>query len=196
MPFYLNVSVAPFDAGLLLLPPLDSPVKGRLYTSNMQKTSSDCCAVSETAKPVAQVNRCPVCGQKGKSVKIITLKSLLKPAALATLKPELSYYFCSNKDCGVTYFAEGMNYETEDLKVAVFQKEPTVDVPACYCFNWTRARIADTVASGESHYITDSITRHIKAGRCGCEVNNPQGSCCLGNVRAAIDAVKRDEVKT
>lgn len=32
---------------------------------------------------------------------------------------------------------------------------------------------------------------HIKADRCGCEVNNPQGSCCLGNVSAFIKQVKK-----
>lgn len=32
------------------------------------------------------------------------------------------------------------------------------------------------------------ITIHTKAGRCGCEVNNPEGSCCLGNVNRLIDS--------
>lgn len=26
------------------------------------------------------------------------------------------------------------------------------------------------------------IRENIRENRCGCEVNNPQGSCCLGNV--------------
>ncbi len=28
------------------------------------------------------------------------------------------------------------------------------------------------------------IAREIKAGHCACEVKNPSGRCCLGDVRA------------
>jgi hypothetical protein len=28
----------------------------------------------------------------------------------------------------------------------------------------------------------DEIKEHIRLDQCDCEVNNPQGSCCLGNV--------------
>jgi len=30
----------------------------------------------------------------------------------------------------------------------------------------------------------DRITALVRAGRCECEVKNPQGSCCLGNLAA------------
>ncbi|WP_019011639.1 hypothetical protein [Deinococcus aquatilis] len=36
--------------------------------------------------------------------------------------------------------------------------------------------------------LPEVIRGHIRANRCGCEVNNPQGSCCLGNVTRLIDA--------
>jgi hypothetical protein len=29
----------------------------------------------------------------------------------------------------------------------------------------------------------------VKAGNCACEVRNPQGSCCLGNVQATVKQV-------
>ncbi len=32
------------------------------------------------------------------------------------------------------------------------------------------------------------VRAHIKAQRCACEVRNPRGACCLGDV---IDATKR-----
>jgi len=37
--------------------------------------------------------------------------------------------------------------------------------------------------SGESSAVA-SITDHIQAKRCGCKVNNPQGSCCLSNIKS------------
>ncbi len=36
------------------------------------------------------------------------------------------------KDIGLLTFAAG------DLKVPVFQKDSDMDVPVCYCFDWTR----------------------------------------------------------
>jgi hypothetical protein len=34
--------------------------------------------------------------------------------------------------------------------------------------------------------IPQRITAEIKAGNCACEIRNPQGFCCLGNVNAAV----------
>lgn len=73
----------------------------------------------------------------------------------------------------------------------VYQKDSGADVPVCYCFGWTRATIADAAALGEADEVAPSIRAHIKAGRCGCEVNNPQGACCLGNVIGEVQAAKQ-----
>jgi hypothetical protein len=34
--------------------------------------------------------------------------------------------------------------------------------------------------------LLDDITTGIQADQCACDMRNPQGSCCLGNVRALI----------
>lgn len=62
-------------------------------------------------------------------------------------------------------------------------------MPACYCFNWTRARIRKEIKQAGKSQAVQEISMHMKANRCGCEVNNPQGSCCLGNVRNYEKAV-------
>nr|WP_274436662.1 hypothetical protein [Alicyclobacillus sp. ALC3] len=36
------------------------------------------------------------------------------------------------------------------------------------------------------------ISEQIQADRCGCEVNNPQGSCCLGNVMAFVHSIRHE----
>ncbi|MHB1128265.1 MAG: putative iron-sulfur cluster-binding metallochaperone, partial [Bacillota bacterium] len=127
---------------------------------------------------------CPRCGTNGKRVETITLKSLLLPDALAKLEPNSHYQLCVNPDCGVAYFNENaQSFLTEELKVPVFQKTGDENCPVCYCFGWTRANIRQEIEEiGKCSAVT-AITEHIKAGRCGCDVNNPQGSCCLGNVR-------------
>ena len=37
--------------------------------------------------------------------------------------------------------------------------------------------------------IVDDINTGINAGQCACDLRNPQGSCCLGNVRGLIKRI-------
>lgn len=131
---------------------------------------------------------CPVNGVKGKAVKVVTLKALLTPQALATLEPHEQHRFCLDPDCPTVYYSPSRTYRGEDLKVPVFQKDPGADVPVCYCFAHTRRDLGRAVQENTAERIPRSIRAHIQAGRCGCEVTNPQGSCCLGNVTRAVSA--------
>ncbi|MBB6670707.1 putative iron-sulfur cluster-binding metallochaperone [Cohnella nanjingensis] len=142
----------------------------------------DCCTPSNNVG--VSKSECPSCGNKGKNVQLITLKSLLKALALETIKPDNSYEFCSNSACTTVYFNgnHSQTFAEDDLKVPVYQKNPSMDVPVCYCFDWTRERLMK--AAGTAQQPADQIKAHVQAGRCGCEVNNPQGACCLGNVNA------------
>jgi hypothetical protein len=129
-------------------------------------------------------NVCPACAQKGKRVAVITLKALLKPSGLETIHPESLYAFCATPSCDVVYFSGSQIFGKDALKVSVFQKNNALNVPVCYCFDWTRERIAQSIESNQ-HPI-DHIKEQVQANRCGCEVNNPQGACCLGNVTAFV----------
>lgn len=130
---------------------------------------------------------CPLCENKGKKVQLITLKSLLKPSALESLDPKENHYFCSTKDCEVVYFdTSNKRYLVSEIKVAVHQKDGTAATPICYCFYWTKEKIKQYVETGITPNPVEHIRENIKENRCGCEVNNPQGSCCLGNVTSYI----------
>ncbi len=147
---------------------------------------ADCCAGKTTVNAREKFN-CPKCGSPGKKVEIISLKSLLVPNALAKISPENNYRMCTNGACNIVYFNEkGQVYLTGDVKVPVFQKTDAEDCPVCYCFGWTREKIKQELAETGSSTAVSSITEHIQAGRCGCDVNNPQGSCCLGNVKKVV----------
>jgi hypothetical protein len=152
--------------------------------------SLSCCSPGPT--PEAQsADRCPQSETKGRKVPVITPKSLLRPDALVRLAPDVQHYFCSDSGCEVVYFSVNGTYHRHELKGPVYQKDDGADVPVCYCFGWTRATITDAAALGEADEVAPSISAHIKAGRCGCEVNNPQGACCLGNVISEVQTAKQ-----
>ena len=157
-------------------------------------TAESCCtpAVATKEDGSAQNHHCPICGQKGKKVGSITLKAILNVSLLALR--DTPYLFCRTADCDVVYFsADGTQSFTKgEIRVPVYQKEPTDEtMPVCYCFRHSSATIwAKWLATGTSRVITE-INSGIQAGQCACEVRNPQGSCCLGNVRAVVKQVSQ-----
>lgn len=144
---------------------------------------TDCChpdSIPSTPEP----HCCPRNGVKGQPVRLITLKSLLLPAALAQLNPHQRYHFCASPDCPVVYFGDdGQRFDTAVLKVPVWAKDEHPHVPVCYCFGWQRHHLQNSA----NRHAPDEIAAHVKAGRCGCEVNNPQGRCCLADVRSLLN---------
>ncbi|MEG0440166.1 MAG: (2Fe-2S)-binding protein [Solibacillus sp.] len=151
----------------------------------------DCCSSKVIEVKVENDGVCPTCNNKAKNVKLITLKSLLKPTALETLNANVNHYFCSSKECDVVYFdADNKKYLTTDIKVAVHQKDDHVTTSICYCFDWTKEKLEKYVKQELFPNPIEHIRENIKENRCGCEINNPQGSCCLGNVTKYIRSIK------
>ncbi|BDP43999.1 (2Fe-2S)-binding protein (plasmid) [Deinococcus aetherius] len=140
--------------------------------------------------------RCPVSGTPGRITPLVTLKALLTPSALATLEPDQTYRFCPDPTCEVVYYSPARAYRTADLKVPVYQKDPGDDVPLCYCFGWTRGALLHAWQMEEGHGVVREIRAHVQAGRCGCEVNNPQGSCCLGDVSRVLKTLDREHASS
>jgi hypothetical protein len=80
-------------------------------------------------------------------------------------------------------------FATDDVAVKVFVKDQGDDVPVCYCFNWTRARIKQEIRETEKSTAAVEIAREIKAGNCACDIKNPKGECCLGDVNSFVKEV-------
>ncbi|MBT3321938.1 MAG: hypothetical protein HN392_06595 [Anaerolineae bacterium] len=130
---------------------------------------------------------CPTSGALGKRVDTQIVKAMLS-VPLNILMAE-SYRFCAAPDCPTVYYSEdGQQVFIEaDLRERVYQKHAEdEDISICYCFQHTARSIGNEIAeSGNSTAIAE-ITAGIKAGQCACDIRNPQGDCCLGNVRAFI----------
>ena len=147
------------------------------------EAGSATCELQETP----DVGRCPACRERGKAVDTATVKALLS-VSLTEIRP-VAYFFCRTAACPTVYFAgtSDQRFTEESLRERVHQKHPDEEeVPVCYCFKHTPASIkAELVHTGRTSVI-DDITAGIQAGKCACEIRNPQGSCCLGNVRAVV----------
>jgi hypothetical protein len=133
---------------------------------------------------------CPVSGSAGVAVDRLTVKALLVENALGRLQSG-DYRFCPDAACRVVYFNEtGHHFFTDDVRVPVWQKLPFGDRPICYCFGESEASIRSELESTSASHAIERIRGHIEAGRCACDVRNPRGACCLGDVTAAVKRVE------
>jgi len=134
---------------------------------------------------------CPECAQTGKPVQGQTVKALLSVSLRAVR--DIEYLFCRTQTCSVVYFSSdgGQSFTLGEVRERVYQKEPeAVDVPICYCFRHTAGDLRMGSAEARAA-ILDDINTGIDAGQCACDLRNPQGSCCLGNVRSLLRKLDR-----
>ena len=76
-----------------------------------------------------------------------------------------------------------MKTTTEGQMTAkVWRKETEMDAPICYCFGFSARDIVKDARSCEVPRIPVEIRDKIQAGLCACEIKNPRGTCCLGDV--------------
>lgn len=157
-------------------------------------TGSDCC--ESITHPTAERNHgavavvCPLCRTKGKRVRTQTVQAMLD-LSLAELG-SADYHFCATERCPVVYFGGGGDVYTESqLRERVHQKHPDeADVFVCYCFRHTPGSIRRELALTGTSTAVEKVTAGVRSGHCACDIRNPQGSCCLGNVRDTIARIQ------
>ena len=133
--------------------------------------------------------KCPSCGVLARPVQRQTVGALLKPDRRAEIPHQDEFCFCRTPDCDVVYFrANEVLFRKGDVRVRVHQKEPNdPKVLVCYCFDWTPEKIRAQLERAGKSTAVDEIKAQVKAGNCYCEVTNPQGTCCLGNVAKVVE---------
>jgi hypothetical protein len=149
---------------------------------------SDCCCAESEPAP-KNTAECPVSRTKGVTVELQTVKAVLTNAALRRVTAA-AHWFCADPECDIVYFTDdGTTYATRDIRVPVWQKEPVGARTVCYCFGENEADIRAEIAISGASDAFERVKTHIKASRCACEVRNPRGICCLGDVGAAVTRV-------
>jgi Zinc binding domain len=182
-------------------------ISSLLEKDNVSMTESCCCPpeagntvcdlpTKDDEHPHRAVNACPECGKIGKPIQGQTIKALLS-VSLRQVQ-DVKYLFCRTQTCPVVYFsADGeQTFTVEEVRERVYQKEPEAeDVFVCYCFHHTIGELR-AASTNSRTAIADDINTGINAGQCACDLRNPQGSCCLGNVRSLIKRFEKPALAT
>lgn len=150
--------------------------------------SGSCCPVPPARTTPAT---CPECGRRTKPVETRTVRYHVLPHLVETLG-QGQYGFCETPTCPVAYaVAGGPPLRKTDLRTRVGIKETADPIPVCYCWSFTERQVIEDVLAHGRSTVREYIARRVAEGACACEVNNPSGRCCLGNVGAAVKKGER-----
>ena len=133
---------------------------------------------------------CPSCGGLGIEVGSITVKSLLKDDLKSEIEIGEKWYICSSENCDTVYFSNGKNYSKDDVRVLIWFKEHTDEVPICYCSNLTEKEIFNAIKDGCK--TIDDVQGYTGKNITGkCKTENPLGKCCRNVFLKAIEDAKK-----
>jgi hypothetical protein len=136
-------------------------------------SAEDCCAIPGRS---TSTSTCPVSGSRGERVAWRTVAALLSGA----IPTKQEFWLCPDPGCGVVYFgAAGRLVSVAELRVHPGSKDGGELL--CYCLQLRKQDLRLEVTAPTR--IMEQIADLVRAGGCACEVRNPSGKCCLGEVR-------------
>lgn len=141
----------------------------------------DCCCPPKPS-PIATATLCAECGTKGRSVDRRTVLHHVRSELLSQVSEE-EYRFCAAPACAVVYYgSRGAVFTVNDVRELVTAKASADVRPLCYCFGFTEGEMHHEVTQTGATTVPAQISEFIKAKLCACEIRNPSGACCLGEV--------------
>jgi len=146
----------------------------------------DCCCngVNQTSKDIQFA--CSECGEIGRDVGRQTVFHHVKAEKLHLVGGE-DYRFCSSKDCSVVYYSvSGRTLTVGDVRELVTSKTEGDERPLCYCFGFTEGFARREIAMAGRSSIPAQVGQFIKERLCSCEIRNPSGVCCLGEINKTV----------
>jgi hypothetical protein len=145
----------------------------------------DCCSVPKQSQ-TESASLCAECGAKGRSVERRTVLHHVKSELLARVSDD-DYRFCPAPACAVVYYGTcGAVFTVNDVRELVTAKANGDVRPLCYCFGFTEGDIRREITQAGETRIPSQIGRFIKEKICACEIRNPSGACCLGEVNKTV----------
>jgi hypothetical protein len=157
----------------------------------------DCCCSGAKMTEETSQNACNSCGEIGRIIARQTVVHHVKGEKLGRVKSD-EYKFCPSETCSTVYYSvSGEVFTVDDVRELVTSKTKGDKRPLCYCFGFTEgfARL-EIEQTGETS-ISKQISQFIKEKLCVCEIRNPAGACCLGEINRTVKrlAQKSQEVE-
>ncbi|MBI1855875.1 MAG: copper chaperone Copz family protein [Chloroflexi bacterium] len=151
--------------------------------NNLDKHS--CCGVSSGKLKISSL-QCPDCGEKGQAVSGDTVRHLVREGLNARMDGK-NLMFCKTPGCSVVYYSPDGRplFKKDDIRVRVGLKETEDPVWVCYCFDISKKDIREEIEQTGRSTASLRIRKEVEAGNCACEIKNPSGRCCLGEIRSA-----------
>lgn len=147
--------------------------------------SESCCSVPAVESHGAP---CPASGFEGNPVDWTTVAAL----TAGPVPPRQDFRLCRDAECDIVYYGSaGAVFTTVDLNVQPGFKSGS-DGLVCYCFLDRKKDIARQLSESGQTTVFDSIKGEVQAGNCACEVRNPSGQCCLGEVQETIRSLEKE----
>ena len=89
--------------------------------------------------------------------------------------------------CAVVYYAaSGQIYTVNAVRESVTSKTTGDARPLCYCFGFTEGFARREIAQTGESSVSKQVSRFIKEKLCGCEIRNPSGVSCLGEINRTL----------
>lgn len=165
---------------------------------------TDCCAVPGSTEScdivVSQADaktetRCSACGTEGRPVERQTVLHHLRHEHLERVGDQ-AFRFCGDQQCPVVYYGDrGTRFSVDEARELVGAKVIGDARPICYCFGFTEGDAREEIVHMGKSTIPATVSGLIKARMCACEVRNPSGACCLGEVTRTVKRLS-DERET
>jgi len=149
--------------------------------------SESCCSVTPQSN---RTSLCPRSDSAGKPVDWTTVAALTR----GRVPPKQEFRLCRDPDCEVVYYGSSQAVLTgAELNVVPGFKNGSAGL-VCYCFLHRMSDIERQLGETGTTDILESIEYEVQAGNCACEVRNPSGKCCLGEVQKTIRSLEKELV--
>lgn len=146
----------------------------------------DCCCSGVKMTKETPQNACGTCSEVGRVVARQTVVHHVKSEKLSSVDND-EYKFCPSENCPVVYYSTaGRVFTVEDVRELVTAKASGDSRPVCYCFGFTTGFIREEIEQTGRSTVPTQVTQFIKEKLCVCEIRNPSGACCLGEINRTV----------
>jgi len=137
-------------------------------------------------------NTCGDCGGVGRTVERRTVMHHVKSEKLFSVNNE-GLQFCPTATCSVVYYSEsGKTFTVGDVRELVTSKTAGDERPLCYCFGFTEGYVRSEITLTGRSSVKELVNQFIKERLCACEIRNPSGVCCLGEINRTVNRLSPD----